>query len=579
MLRTFLEDLNAVQRNDPAATSRVETLLCHSPLHAILLYRIAHALHTRLRIPLLPRLISTFGRFLTGVEDPPRREDRPSLLHRPRHGRRDRRNQRDRRRLRDVPQRDAGRHRQAPGQAPPQRARQRLHRHLGDAAGAHHRRLTTPRSARIRSSACTTYRRTARRPAPRRASSNATGARSTSLCPARRSPSSRFRSRFREVAASRATPRRAALPSSRLSQDWAALRDGPYRPSDGPSGRTRSTRPWQPTPRSSRRRGRAGRIGKRGQVARPTGNGASRARARIKGRPRLPDAIRGKLRADAPLRTDIAALCPGRRDARGRDLGARCRQPRQPAGGVAAAVHRVLVALRRALQLRRRPHDRPRIRPLVVPRLDHDRAARLSPAAHPAAEAGAPLRALRPVRLRVGPRLRDHRRHHPRAVVGRGSDELGLGGRDRLRRGDLLARRAPVSGGGARRLVPPAGPRSEDRLVDRHRGRPSGRVRDPHRLHPAAARDSRPAPRQREPRRLGRHCPVDGLPVPRSDPRPAPLRPGDPRDPPRRSRPAAPRRHRSHRQREDGGARRHHCDGADGTARRGDSRRPRRSAV
>jgi serine O-acetyltransferase len=68
MLRTFLEDLNAVQRNDPAATSRVETLLCHSPLHAILLYRIAHALHTRLRIPLLPRLISAFGRFLTGVE-------------------------------------------------------------------------------------------------------------------------------------------------------------------------------------------------------------------------------------------------------------------------------------------------------------------------------------------------------------------------------------------------------------------------------------------------------------------------------------------------------------------------------
>jgi serine O-acetyltransferase len=68
MLRTFLEDLNVVQQRDPAAKSRVETLLCHSPLHAILLYRIAHALHTRLSIPLLPRMISTFGRFLTGVE-------------------------------------------------------------------------------------------------------------------------------------------------------------------------------------------------------------------------------------------------------------------------------------------------------------------------------------------------------------------------------------------------------------------------------------------------------------------------------------------------------------------------------
>jgi len=68
MLRTFLEDLSAVQHNDPAAKNRVETLLCHSPLHAIVLYRIAHALHTRLRIPLLPRLISTFAHFLTGVE-------------------------------------------------------------------------------------------------------------------------------------------------------------------------------------------------------------------------------------------------------------------------------------------------------------------------------------------------------------------------------------------------------------------------------------------------------------------------------------------------------------------------------
>jgi serine O-acetyltransferase len=68
MFRTFLEDLKAVERNDPAANNRLETLLCHSPLHAIALYRIAHVLHTRLRIPLLPRLISTFARFLTGVE-------------------------------------------------------------------------------------------------------------------------------------------------------------------------------------------------------------------------------------------------------------------------------------------------------------------------------------------------------------------------------------------------------------------------------------------------------------------------------------------------------------------------------
>ena len=68
MIRAFLEDLNVVQRHDPAATNRFETLLCHSPLHAIFLYRIAHVLHTRFRLPLLPRLLSVLARFLTGVE-------------------------------------------------------------------------------------------------------------------------------------------------------------------------------------------------------------------------------------------------------------------------------------------------------------------------------------------------------------------------------------------------------------------------------------------------------------------------------------------------------------------------------
>ena len=62
------EDLRCVARNDPAARSKIETLLCHTPLHAIFLYRIAHLLHVRLRVPLLPRMLSTFARFMTGVE-------------------------------------------------------------------------------------------------------------------------------------------------------------------------------------------------------------------------------------------------------------------------------------------------------------------------------------------------------------------------------------------------------------------------------------------------------------------------------------------------------------------------------
>jgi serine O-acetyltransferase len=68
MFQAFAEDLNAVVQNDPAATSRFETLLCHLPLHAVWAYRVAHFVRERLRIPLVPRLLSTFARFVTGVE-------------------------------------------------------------------------------------------------------------------------------------------------------------------------------------------------------------------------------------------------------------------------------------------------------------------------------------------------------------------------------------------------------------------------------------------------------------------------------------------------------------------------------
>ena len=68
MFRAFVEDLNAVVQNDPAATSRLETLLCHPPLHAVWTYRVAHVARERWRIPLLPRLLSALARFWTGVE-------------------------------------------------------------------------------------------------------------------------------------------------------------------------------------------------------------------------------------------------------------------------------------------------------------------------------------------------------------------------------------------------------------------------------------------------------------------------------------------------------------------------------
>ncbi len=63
----FREDLQAVLDNDAAARSAVETFLAHSPLHAIWIHRVAHALCDA-GLPWLPRLLSTLAHFLTGVE-------------------------------------------------------------------------------------------------------------------------------------------------------------------------------------------------------------------------------------------------------------------------------------------------------------------------------------------------------------------------------------------------------------------------------------------------------------------------------------------------------------------------------
>lgn len=60
-------DVKAIFERDPAAKSFLEVLLCYPGLHALWLHRLAHALY-RLGLVLLPRLISQFSRFLTGIE-------------------------------------------------------------------------------------------------------------------------------------------------------------------------------------------------------------------------------------------------------------------------------------------------------------------------------------------------------------------------------------------------------------------------------------------------------------------------------------------------------------------------------
>ena len=68
MLDTILEDIRAVRRNDPAAHGWLEAVLCHAPLHAILVHRLAHWLCTRAGLRLVARLLATVSRAWTGVE-------------------------------------------------------------------------------------------------------------------------------------------------------------------------------------------------------------------------------------------------------------------------------------------------------------------------------------------------------------------------------------------------------------------------------------------------------------------------------------------------------------------------------
>lgn len=64
----FFEDVRAVRRHDPSAHGWLEIILCHTPLHAVLLHRLAHWLHTRLHLRLVGRLVAVLSRFWTGVE-------------------------------------------------------------------------------------------------------------------------------------------------------------------------------------------------------------------------------------------------------------------------------------------------------------------------------------------------------------------------------------------------------------------------------------------------------------------------------------------------------------------------------
>jgi serine O-acetyltransferase len=67
VLDAFTTDFRIVFDRDPAARNWLEVLFCYPGIQALLLHRLANGLF-RLRLPLIPRLISHIARFLTGIE-------------------------------------------------------------------------------------------------------------------------------------------------------------------------------------------------------------------------------------------------------------------------------------------------------------------------------------------------------------------------------------------------------------------------------------------------------------------------------------------------------------------------------
>ena len=73
--RELRHDLTAAQDRDPAARSlgRVEILLTYGGVQALLVHRVAHALHDG-GVPLVPRAMANWSKTLTGVEIHPAAE-------------------------------------------------------------------------------------------------------------------------------------------------------------------------------------------------------------------------------------------------------------------------------------------------------------------------------------------------------------------------------------------------------------------------------------------------------------------------------------------------------------------------
>lgn len=64
---TLLTDVEAAYLGDPAAKSRSEVIFCYPSLRALINYRVAHCLY-RLRVPLIPRILTEMAHSETGID-------------------------------------------------------------------------------------------------------------------------------------------------------------------------------------------------------------------------------------------------------------------------------------------------------------------------------------------------------------------------------------------------------------------------------------------------------------------------------------------------------------------------------
>lgn len=67
VLNSIRDDIKAVLDRDPAARNAIEVVLAYPGFQARELHRLAHTLH-KAGVPVVPRVISQFGRFMTGIE-------------------------------------------------------------------------------------------------------------------------------------------------------------------------------------------------------------------------------------------------------------------------------------------------------------------------------------------------------------------------------------------------------------------------------------------------------------------------------------------------------------------------------